>query len=451
MTNVGARSTSATPFVGVVPFTEEDAAFFFGRTSDCRILAANLSAEPLTLVYGDAGVGRTSLLRAGVAPSVRRRPVDDEDGPRIAVAVVSSWSHNPLAAVAAAVRASVDSESSDLPPETDGLAGTLEACADRIKGRLLVVLDDFEEYFLYHGDEYGDGTLASELPRAINDRATRTNFLIAIREDALAKLDRFKGNIPGLFDNYLRIDHLDRTQAREAIVRPIERFNMLNAGRVAAITVEPDLVDAVLEAVRRGSVEIGVVGEPSDDSAARFEPAFLQLAMFRLWAEETGVGSSVLRRQTLERLGGAQGLVSSHVDDTLAGLSRAERRATADIFRFLVTPSGMTIAHSADDLAELTAVQPEVVMSTLEQLARARILRPVAPPPGHDDQLVYSVFHEALAAPILDWSARRRPHRESADTPEWVARQIARLRVTVIVLAALLVVVTVIAVAALGR
>ena len=35
------------------------------------------------------------------------------------------------------------------------------------------------------------------------------SFLVSMREDSIAKLDFFKGRIPNLFDNYLRIDHLD--------------------------------------------------------------------------------------------------------------------------------------------------------------------------------------------------------------------------------------------------
>ena len=57
------------------------------------------------------------------------------------------------------------------------------------------------------------------------------SFLVAIREDAVAKLDRFKGQIPNLFDNYLRIEHLDREAAREAIELPLERYNAHRAGR----------------------------------------------------------------------------------------------------------------------------------------------------------------------------------------------------------------------------
>ena len=47
-------------------------------------------------------------------------------------------------------------------------------------------------------------------PRVAQRAATsRVNVLLALREDALASLDRFKGRVPHLFDNYLRLAHLD--------------------------------------------------------------------------------------------------------------------------------------------------------------------------------------------------------------------------------------------------
>ena len=89
------------------------------------------------------------------------------------------------------------------------------------------MLDGFEEYFLYHEDEAGARTFLEEFPEAIRRSGLRASFLVALREDALARLDRFKASIPGLFGNYLRLDHLDRTAARQAIVGPVERYNEL--------------------------------------------------------------------------------------------------------------------------------------------------------------------------------------------------------------------------------
>ena len=67
-----APQTPDTPYVGLVPYGEADAAFFFGRDEETRIVAGNLRASGLTLLYGASGVGKTSLLRAGVVHGAAR-------------------------------------------------------------------------------------------------------------------------------------------------------------------------------------------------------------------------------------------------------------------------------------------------------------------------------------------------------------------------------------------
>src|SRR6266496_4224552 len=95
------------------------------------------------------------------------------------------------------------------------LAGTIAACTQRLGRDLVVILDQFEEYFVYHPRDDGDATFAAEFPRAVNQAELAVSFLVSIREDALARLDRFKGQIPSLFGNYLRLDRLDRERSEE--------------------------------------------------------------------------------------------------------------------------------------------------------------------------------------------------------------------------------------------
>src|SRR5262249_9628621 len=66
-----AAGLPACPYVGLTPFGEADAPFFFGREDDRRILISNLRASRLTLVYGPSGVGKSSLLHAGVMRDLR--------------------------------------------------------------------------------------------------------------------------------------------------------------------------------------------------------------------------------------------------------------------------------------------------------------------------------------------------------------------------------------------
>ena len=70
MTEPAAQARAA-PYVGLVPYREDDAAFFFGRERDTQIVVGNLRASRLTIVYGPSGVGKTSLLQAAVVHGMR--------------------------------------------------------------------------------------------------------------------------------------------------------------------------------------------------------------------------------------------------------------------------------------------------------------------------------------------------------------------------------------------
>ena len=75
----------------------------------------------------------------------------------------------------------------------------------------MLILDQFEEYFLYRSREPTPERFADELARCINQSDLPANFLIAIREDAYASLgELFKGRIANVYGNYLHIEYLDR-------------------------------------------------------------------------------------------------------------------------------------------------------------------------------------------------------------------------------------------------
>src|SRR3954451_4562982 len=63
----------SSPYKGLAPFedSELDALLFFGRERDSEIIASNLLASKLTLLYGPSGVGKSSILRAAVARRLR--------------------------------------------------------------------------------------------------------------------------------------------------------------------------------------------------------------------------------------------------------------------------------------------------------------------------------------------------------------------------------------------
>jgi WD40 repeat protein len=408
-----------TPYVGLVPYREEDAPFFFGREREQRIVTANLRAARLTLLYGPSGVGKSSLLRAGVVSSLRARA-----GPALAVCVFSSWRDDPLPALTKAIRAAAtDAVGSEIGVPLPGapLAETLRGWTQHVR-RLLVVLDQFEDYFQYHPDEDGEGTFFAEFPRFVNDPSLRVNFLLSIREDALAKLDRFEGRIPALFGNYLRVDHLTRAGAREAIEGPVGEYNRRLAEGATPFEIEPALVDAVVEAAASGRLALAAAGNgdlAAEEASGNVETPFLQLVMERLWRATVSFGSRRLTTQTLSELGGAQQIVENHLLESLGSLDAAEQAVAADLFRFLVSRSKTKIAHSASDLAEWTRRPEPEVAAVLEDLCRGehgRLLRAIPPPAGEDEGTRYELFHDVLAEPIVEWRRRFEHDRDRRRT-----------------------------------
>jgi WD40 repeat protein len=402
VTEVATRS-SESPYKGLARYEEEDAPYFFGRDADAELVVANLLAARLTLLFGESGVGKSSLLHAGVAP--RLRSADD-----LVLVLFSDWRGDAAASLAAALL-----EASGLQPGASDLASTIETCAAHSERDLVVVLDQFEEYFVYHPDEDREDTFAVEFPRAVTQADLPASFLIAIREDALARLERFKGRIPGLFETYLRLDRLSRDAARDAIVEPLARRAALRPDD--AVSAEPALVEQVLDEVEVGRFAFGNTGAGSLDGASTangpgsrpIEAPYLQLVLARLWDEERRAGSRRLRLETLERLGGAERIVRTHLDDALNALSDDEQELAASIFRYLVTPSGTKIAHRVDDLAEYAGASPAAVAAVLGKLAGGgtRVVRPA----GED---AYEIYHDVLAGAVLDWRARYLHDRELA-------------------------------------
>ncbi len=387
------------PFMGLAAFgdSEYDRLLFFGRERESELVAANMMASRLTVLYGPSGVGKTSLLRAGVARRLRALvPAGAVGADSTLVAIVDSWRDDPVGAVATAAGARTD------VPLPDALAErALEL------GELYLVLDQMEEYVLYHGRD--GGPLADELEELLTRRDLPVHVLLGVRDDALADLDTFKRRVPGLFGNVLRLDHLTRAAARTAIEGPLRVYGELGG---PAVTAEPELVEAVLEQVGAGRIEQGLTGRAildDDRQARRVEAPYLQLVLERLWEVERERGSSVLRAATLEELGGADRIVEEHLERALAGGDAGSRDLVAELFNYLVTPSGTKIAYAVEDLARYAKEDPARLEPVLADLAAGRILRRVPGRAGGPPR--YEIFHDVLAPPILAWRARHEAER----------------------------------------
>jgi WD40 repeat protein len=417
----GAVEPRECPYVGLDYYKEELGAWFFGREAEGDKIITNLQGARLTLLHAESGVGKSSLLRAGVAWRLRQvarhRPAVQSGVIDIPV-VFSSWQDDSVQKLTGAVGKAIEPFLAGHPkPElpADRLDAAIETAADAANANLLLILDQFEEYFVYSAREPTPERFADELARCISRADLPANFLIAVREDAYAGLgDLFKGRIANVYGNYLQMDYLDRASAEQAIRAPIEVYNG-QAGIAGRVEIQDELVEAVLDQVRAYDAGRDAVQGPAaaNGSGSRVATPLLQLVMETVWKRERAEDSRELRLSTLQKLEGVGKIVDTHLGQALHALGGAERHTAMEMFDHLVTPSGGKIAESVPDLAHRTGRSEEQVGRVLEKLDHARIVRPIPAPPGQDPMRFrrYEIFHDVLAPTINHAIATREERR----------------------------------------
>jgi hypothetical protein len=287
-----------------------------------------------------------------------------------------------------------------------------------LNGTILVLLDQFEEYLLYHSSQGSDvgASFDIELARSVNREEIDVNFLIGLRDDALSKLDRFKRRIPNLLANTLRLAHLSKEGAKEAIREPLNRYENDYDTREGPVRIDDDLVNEILKQVRPERIRIsdstGAGRAQSANEVSEIATPFLQLVLTRLWELEAKADSEKIRFETFKRLGQVNGIVISHLAETLDALSSQEKLVAARIFHHLVTPSGTKIAQTPESLEGYLREEPaspykQPLIPILEKLSTGdkRILRSV-PLPDTSNGISFEIYHDVLAQGILSWRAR---------------------------------------------
>jgi hypothetical protein len=276
------------PWLGLASFTEETREYFYGRDEEIAELARRVQRKLLTVLFGQSGLGKTSILRAGLVPRLRTQgycPVYvridyGRDAPEPAEQIKR--------AIAQSARRSGEWTQEGVAVSGESLWEFLHHRDDVLQdeaGRTLIpllIFDQFEEMFtLAQSDEQGRARAArfvTDLADLVENRppqelearldrdetaAERFDFgrsdyrvLIALREDYLAPLESLKATMPSITQNRLRLAPMTGTQALAAVLRPgkglvseevaaaIVRF-VAGGAELANAEVEPSLLSLI--------------------------------------------------------------------------------------------------------------------------------------------------------------------------------------------------------------
>ena len=376
------------PYKGLAPYDIGDKDNFFGRERETQILLGKIFANNITLLFAGTGVGKSSLLRAAIMPELTEQHALD-------VVYYADWVSEPLDGVKATIRQTLIANGKLTERElklNDDLAPFLEVCVAYASEPLMLILDQFEELFQYHAHSGRLLPFVEQVARVVNAQRLPVSVVLSMREDFLAELNVFKGHIPGLFDNYYRLEQLSIEQAREAIEKPVAKLG---------VRYQDGLVDQLLRdlAAREQASQ-------ADFSAAHqvVEPPYLQIVCNELWRAERENPQQVITTDRYVALGGAQEIILKHFRLVMSRFSLREQSLAFEMFRYLVTERGTKMAYRADDLAssQLLGVPVAELQPILAHLAskEARILRA----DQRLDQTWYELYHDAFAQIIRAWS-----------------------------------------------
>lgn len=353
------------PFIGLLPYRFADVDLFFGRDRHIDGLIGKLTAEhtPLLIINGLSGVGKTSLLRAGLVPRLRQLEYS---------VAYSQILDSPRSDVLRGISNAFDM------PLTDASLGIVEAL-DAVKHvsahPLVLIIDQLERCFRSSQGDVEYTSFWKDIARVLGGGYRHeVQLILSVRSDWLHAFQTVPLNVP-VFDFLFLLNPLTEEEAKDALSGPLKYFN---------IAYEPELIEEVVSdlAFQKESVnppELQIVG----------------LALYRHAREFAADGSIRLTVDDYNKLQGARTIIRNHLVNTVNNLGPSTQECWQILLR-LVGPENQRISKHTEELRGNLALQDfDNIIANLEQAHL--VTRQIS---SRDNRPVYTLPHDYLVEEI---------------------------------------------------
>lgn len=410
-------------YPGTRSFEREEQDIFFGRSEETRQLFAQVNVESLVVLFAKSGIGKSSLINAGLAPLLDLEAY---------LPIKVRFQNTALTPVEALKKTLVPFMDEALlarqsGPDQPGWWECLRACHFERYGEPAVpilILDQFEEFFEHPAAAQRDFILdladivSKRLPNRVRDHLlnipieARTDadmdwheppplkVLIAIRSDRLSLLNQLSVEIPRIFDKRYELLPLHRPQAREAIVAP-------------AALPDPGFATPPFEFAEP---ILQLILDELIDKSETIESFQLQLVCQHLESQlEQRIRTNQatppyqINETYLDERDDIQAILKNYYDRAINALPKADRRIAQEFIETGLIVGGRRVGVTEGVEQERYGVHPGL----LSALINSRLLRVENTHLGRS----YEISHDALVPAILQ-SYEKRRRVEDAEAAE---------------------------------
>ena len=395
------------PFQGLRSFEEKNKSEFGGRDTEIKELLGLVEDLGLTVVFGKSGIGKTSVLQAGLMPALRKKFYYPTY-----IRIDYSSSKSPLRQVKDLLFESLVAMDPSIPPMGSVSLWEYMHDLDFMKGLItpVLILDQFEEIFTLGEKNSGVKELVAELADLVENRiptSTKEKYraqgkivpsrysklsyrvVLSLREDYLARLEELKKYMPSIMDNRLRVVQMTISQAMDAAMKP--------AKDLISKSVAEDIIK-ILPGVSQTDFDL-LKQKGEEDQKLKVEPFLLSLICDRINEKRIEKGLDVITSELVSEFN-VSDVISSFYNESTSKYGQHVEHAIEDL---LLTEGGFRKLQALEEMKRKYDISDQVI----DELVSARIIRKEA----RDGVAYVELIHDVLA-PVIKHKRDTRLEKE---------------------------------------
>lgn len=360
------------PFIQLSPFGPRNKMLFSGREIETHQLLQYVLSRKLVVLIGESGVGKTSLVEAGIKPILKKYGF---------VVINFSFQEDPIENLKNQIFSylSKQNKAQKVPKNTD----LLEVIRFLKKKRVIFIGDHLEQMFTIDPKESVRITFVEQMARILGNPDPIT-FLFCIREDYLPDLHTLSYDLPELYE-------------RQNIFR-LHRLSLENSEKIFQRASEKSKIKLSKELIKR------IVQDLYNEGDGNVYPPYLQIVGYKLYedlnekSEKGNLGSEILV-SFYDNFDNVETIINNYLYQLFYYYTNEERPIVSEILGKMVTEH---YTKKRVTLRFLKTSFPE--SKNLEKLLQSLIDRRIVRRSLGD----YELIHDFLAKKIIDIIKKKR-------------------------------------------